>query len=231
MTSAKRINPDRGEALADTKYGLIMNLEIEVQTLLSGRELLTHPYYQKWEAGELTTQDLAAYGAQYVHFERQLPRTLEKIVRVMEPGPCRDGVQANLDDEVGDPTPHVELLQSFLDAVGSVSTPPGPATHNLTSLYDHAPGVGIGYALGVVAAYEVQSAAIATSKAEVLREWYGLNAYQTTFWDLHSTLEEDHAAWLLMAASSSPAVAFFEGIVASRDAWWDFLSEREASLV
>lgn len=170
-----------------------MELEIEVKTLLSGRELLTHPFYQQWEAGELTTKDLAVYGSQYLHFERQLPLTLEKIARVMEPGPCRDEVKANLDDEIGNPTPHVELFQSFLDAVGSVPTLPGPATHNLTSLYDHAPGVSVGYALGVVAAYEVQSAEIAISKAQGLRKWYGLNAHQTAFWDLHSTLEEDHA--------------------------------------
>jgi len=176
-------------------------------------------------------QDLANYGAQYVHFERQLPVTLEGIVRLMEPGPCRDGVQANLDDELGTPTPHVVLLQSFLDAVGSVATPPGPAAHNLTSLYDHAPGVSEGYALGVVAAYELQAAEIATSKARGLREWYGLSDTSTTFWDVHSTLEEDHAAWLLDAASSVPVTEFFEGVVASRDAWWDFLSERDASLV
>jgi len=207
-----------------------MNLALEVNTLLSGRELLRHPFYQKWEAGELTTEDLANYGAQYVHFERQLPLTLEKIVNAMEPGPCRDGVQANLDDERGNPTPHVELFQTFLDAVGSVATPPGPATHNLVSLYDHAPGVGHGYALGVVAAYESQAAEIAATKARGLRQWYGLNDAQTTFWDVHSTLEEDHAAWLLAGASSAPVTEFFEGVVASRDAWWDFLSERDASL-
>jgi pyrroloquinoline-quinone synthase len=208
-----------------------MNFQLEVEALLSGRELLVHPYYERWEAGELTTKDLAAYGAQYLHFERQLPKTLEKIVQSMDPGPCREAVKDNLDDELGRPMPHVELLQSFLDAVGSVPAPPTPATHNLTSLYAHAPRVGVGYAIGVVAAYEVQSAEIATSKAEGLRKWYGLNAEQTTFWDVHSTLETDHAKWLLMAAAAAPATEVFEGIVASRDAWWDFLSEREASLV
>ena len=208
-----------------------MNLELEVRALLSGRELLVHPFYQRWEAGELTTEDLAAYGAQYLHFERQLPKTLEKIVQSMDPGPCRDAVKDNLDDELGRPMPHVELLQPFLDAIGSSPAPPTPATHNLTSLYAHAPGVGVGYAIGVVTAYEVQSAEIATSKAEGLRKWYGLNAEQTTFWDVHSTLEADHAKWLLMAAAAAPATEVFEGIVASRDAWWDFLSEREASLV
>ena len=208
-----------------------MVLELEVKTLLSGRELLDHPFYQRWEAGELTTEDLAAYGAQYLHFERQLPQTLEKIVQSMDPGPCRDAVKDNLDDELGRPKPHVELLQTFLDAVGSVPAPPAPATHNLTSLYAHAPGVGLGYAIGVVTAYEVQSAGIAMSKAEGLRKWYGLNAEQTTFWDVHSTLETDHAEWLLMAAAAAPSIEVFEGIVASRDAWWDFLSEREASLV
>ena len=208
-----------------------MNLETDVKALLHGHELLIHPFYQRWEAGELSMDDLANYGAQYLHFERQLPATLEKLVELMCPGPCRDAIQENLDDELGRPTPHVELLGTFLDAVGSTPAPPMPATHNLTSLYAHAPGVGVGYALGVVAAYEIQAAQIASTKAAGLRAWYGLDDQEITFWDVHSTMETEHAEWLLKAASEWPINDVLEGVVASSDAWWDFLSEREASLV
>ena len=93
-----------------------------VRRVLRGRELLSHPFYRRWEEGALRSGELAAYGAQYAHVERQLPDTLAAIVAASPPGEARDAVAANLDDERHRPEPHVELLGSFLDAVGATPT-------------------------------------------------------------------------------------------------------------
>src|SRR3974390_3214672 len=37
-----------------------------------GLRLLEHPFYRRWEAGELTDGELAGYAAQYRHFEAML---------------------------------------------------------------------------------------------------------------------------------------------------------------
>ncbi len=199
-----------------------------VERELAGRLLLTHPFYRRWEAGELRDGELAAYGAQYAHVERQLPATLAAIADGLEPGDVRSLVEANLDDELHRPCAHVDLLAGFLDAVGATDTPPTPATAALVELYRSAHTEGAAFALGVVSAYELQAAAVARSKAEGLRAHYGLDADGTRFWDVHAGLEDDHAAWTLAAAASLDADEVRRGVRASRDAWWSFLDEREA---
>ena len=50
-------------------------------------------------------------------------------------------------------------------------------------------------ALAGLAAYETQASAIASSKAEGLRRWYGVGQAGTEFWDVHAQMDADHGAW------------------------------------
>jgi pyrroloquinoline-quinone synthase len=206
-----------------------MTTTIDLDAVLEGRRLLEHPFYRRWEAGELSRDELAAYAAQYAHFERQLPVTLEALATVAAPGAVRDAVEANLADERGNPQAHVELLASFCDAVGAIETPATPATAALVALYDGATSRSVGFALGVLGAYESQAADVAATKGDGLRAHYGLDATGTRFWDVHATMERDHAEWTLGAAADVvDADEVVAGLAASRDAWWAFLDEREA---
>jgi pyrroloquinoline-quinone synthase len=205
-----------------------MTLRSDVAHALEGRTLLTHTFYRRWEAGELLDGELAAYGAQYEHFERQLPVTLDATAEACPDADVRALLAANLDDELHRPVPHVELLASFLDAVGAVPSAPTPATAALVELYATGSRRSGGFAVGVLSAYEVQAAEIARSKAEGLRVHYGLGASGTSFWDAHASLESEHADWMLDAAEGLPAGEVLDGVAASRDAWWSFLDEREA---
>lgn len=204
-----------------------MTTEEAVQAALAGRMLLSHPFYRRWEAGELEPTELASYGAQYLHFEQQLPQTLAALIEATAPGPARDALQANLDDELGDPVSHVALFETFLEAVEGSHATPTSATRSLVDLYARAIDRGPAYATGVIAAYEVQAAAISRSKGDGLRQWYGLDEVGTAFWDKHATLEIEHASWLLGAATALDEKPFLAGVAASRDAWWGFLDDRE----
>ena len=85
--------------------------------------------------------------------------------------------------------------------------------------------------LAGLAAYEVQSAAVADSKGAGLRRWYDVDRVGTAFWDVHAALEADHADWSLTALSEAggdPA-RLADQARASADAWWLFLDERQAS--
>ena len=95
--------------------------------VLRDRRLLAHPFYRRWEAGTLERAELAAYAAQYRHFEAVLPDVLERVVQRVEDPTARGLVQANLDDERGVPAPHLELFEGFADAVGA--HPPPPMRH------------------------------------------------------------------------------------------------------
>ena len=81
----------------------------------------------------------------------------------------------------------------------------------------------------MLAAYELQAAEIARSKADGLRAHYGLDAEGTAFWDVHAALEAEHAdVDARRRLATSPAADVLDGVAASRDAWWSFLDEREA---
>jgi pyrroloquinoline quinone (PQQ) biosynthesis protein C len=118
----------------------------------------------------------------------------------------------------------------FARAAGAApEAEPTAATSALLSALRQASLFGPVAALAMVAAYEVQAADIAASKAEGLRHHYGMAAEGTRFWDVHTSQEVAHADWsieALTALEADPAVVRAAAQVAA-DAWWDFLTERE----
>lgn len=198
---------------------------------LTDRQLLTHPFYQRWEAGTLAEGELAAYAEQYRFIERALPVSLSAIAGGLPEGHGRTLVESNLADELGAPAPHAVLFESFAAAAGAAPTAEtSPATAALLGAVRRASTVDPVAALAMVAAYEVQAADIAASKAEGLRRHYGMDEQGTQFWDVHTTQEVAHADWSVEALASldaDPADVRSAAKVAA-DAWWEFLSEREA---
>ncbi len=198
---------------------------------LAGRELLTHPFYRRWEAGTLAEGELGSYAEQYRFIERALPATLSDIAGGLPEGPARALVEASLADELGVPAPHAVLFESFARAAGAASDVESlPATSALLAAVRQAAATEPVAALAMVAVYEVQAADIAASKADGLRRHYGMDAEGTLFWDVHTSQEVAHADWSIDALAeleADPAVVRAAAQVAA-DAWWDFLSEREA---
>jgi pyrroloquinoline-quinone synthase len=204
--------------------------DIVLADSIAGRHLLEHPFYRRWEAGTLAEGELAAYAAQYRHLERALPATLAAIAAALPDGTARRLVEANLADELGVPAPHVELFESFARAAGAPDDVAAtPATMALLSAVRAAASTDPVAALAMVAAYEVQAADIAASKAEGLRRHYGMDADGTRFWDVHTTQEVDHAGWSVEALDdlgADPAVVSVAARTAAQG-WWNFLTERD----
>ena len=195
-----------------------------------GRHLLTHPFYRRWEAGILAEGELAAYAEQYRHIERELPETLAAIAAQLPEGDARRLVEANLADERGRPVSHIDLFESFAEAAGAApDAAPTPSTAALLALVRTSVAMDPVAALAMVAAYEVQAADIAASKAEGLRTHYGMSAEGTSFWDVHQTQEVEHAGWTMEALEALDAdpVVVQAAATVSADSWWLFLSERE----
>jgi len=197
---------------------------------LTGRQLLTHPFYRRWEAGTLADGELAAYAEQYRHLEGELPLTLAAVAGQLPAGRARTLVEANLADELGEPAPHAVMFESFARAAGArEDVAPTKATAALLSAIRSAAGRDPVAALSMVAAYEVQAADIAASKADGLRRHYGLDAEGTRFWDVHTTQEVAHAGWSTeaLAVVDADAAVVHESARVAAEAWWDFLTERE----
>jgi len=212
-----------------------VTLSDSVARALEGRALLAHPFYRRWEAGLLTQDDLAEYAVHYRSFEAVLPQVLAGVVE----GLHADGeleaeamVRRNLEDELGRPEPHLALFDRFTGTlVGqAVSSEPGPAAEALVQTYLDLGLDGPVATLAGLAAYETQASAIASTKADGLRRWYGMDQADTEFWDVHAAMDEEHGEWALEAlfvlGADPDEVA--EAAQRAADAWWAFLDEREA---
>lgn len=175
--------------------------------------------------------DLGSYAQQYRHFERCLPEVLASVADGMEPGETRGLVEANLEDELTNPRPHLELFDDFSGAVGGGEPADcTSATAELVRIYEDAARRGPTALLAVVAAYEVQAAEIAATKAASLSGHYGLDGVATRFWAVHAVAEVQHSAWTVEAlhALGSPVHEVTAWATRSAEAWWRFLDERNA---
>ncbi len=187
------------------------------------------------EAGALTAGELREYAVHYRAFECALPSVLTSVVDQLEAqGEVEAAalVKENLADELGHPEPHLAMFDRFADALGSgaTATRPGPAAEALVGTYFGLVDEGPVAALAGLAAYETQASAIAASKGEGLRRWYGMDTEGTEFWDVHARMDADHGEWALEALALLGADADQVNDAAGRvaAAWWALLDEREA---
>ena len=206
-----------------------------VDSAIEDRRLLTHPFYRRWEAGELRPAELAEYAVHYRAFEAVLPEVLATVVdELMAEAEfeAAELVARNLADELGHPEPHLSLFDGFAAAlpVAPEATGPGAAARDLADTYLALARRSSVAALAGLAAYESQAAAIAASKGDGLRRWYGIDAAGTRFWDVHADMDADHGDWavdaLALLGADSAEVA--EGARRAADAWWALLDERQA---
>src|SRR5215467_8974545 len=62
-------------------------------------DLLKHPFYQAWSAGELTREDLKFYAEQYYYHVSGFPTYLTTLHSRMPEGPMRRAVLVNAYEE------------------------------------------------------------------------------------------------------------------------------------
>src|ERR1700752_2954171 len=89
-------------------------------------DLLCHPFYKAWAAGELTRADLRAYAQDYYHHVEAFPSYLAAFGLRLEEGELRRAVLENICDGKGveresgkSSIPHSELWLDFAEGMGS----------------------------------------------------------------------------------------------------------------
>ncbi|MDA1128984.1 MAG: CADD family putative folate metabolism protein [Chloroflexi bacterium] len=209
---------------------ILIRLEQEIDR----KSLLTHPFYQAWQAGELTLDDLRIYAAQYYFFESNFPRYLSAIHTCCPDREVRQNILDNLWDEEHGPENHRRLWLDFcselgLDESSVESSPVFATTQALLDTYAKICNEGrFQEGLAAMYAYEAQVPKVALEKIRGLREFYGLNSEQSLkFFEFHSTLDEEHSAREAhdIETSTQPGhEAVVEAALGSAlDAWWAFL--------
>lgn len=164
--------------------------------------LLKHPFYQAWTAGELTREDLAGYAAEYWHHVSAFPTYLSALHSRLPDGELRREVLRNLSDEEGtdaaNARPHSELWMDFARGMGATreqvhAHPVQPEMQALLATFRGLMLEPPASALAALYAYESRVPAIAAEKATGLENLYGADAATTRYFTLHRTADVHHA--------------------------------------
>lgn len=157
-----------------------MNLFERLDDVRDRWNVLRHPFYRRWECGELTPEDLAYYAAEYRHAVVALARLAG---------------QSSAPEHAAEEAVHVTLWDSF--------------AHSLDADLDRAPRLeteacvdawtATGDELeGVATLYAIESAQpeISRTKLDGLLEHYGFEpgSAGTAYFEVHSERDHEHAA-------------------------------------
>ena len=168
-------------------------------------DLLCHPFYQAWSAGQLTRNDLRQYAQNYYHHVEAFPSYLAALGMRLEDGEQRRAVLSNMCDEKGvegrpvrDSVPHSELWLDFAEGMGSSRNldwhTPAPEVRQLIQHFHQVASEGSAEdALAAFYAYESQVPRIAQEKERGLREMYGADDKTCAYFSLHATADVHHA--------------------------------------
>ena len=168
-------------------------------------DLLDHPFYKAWSAGELTRSELREYAQHYYHHVHAFPSYLAALGLRLEEGELRRAVLANMCDEKGvedrpgrESVPHSDLWLDFAEGMGSTRNlewhHPLPEVRQLIAHFQRVASEGLPEeALAAFYAYESQVPRIAKEKARGLQETYGADHKTCGYFSLHATADVHHA--------------------------------------
>jgi pyrroloquinoline-quinone synthase len=148
--------------------------------------VLEHPFYTRWEKGELTREELARYAGEYRHAVVALARTARTA-------------RLHADEEAQ----HIALWDDFASALGTETAEPLPETRCCASAW-----AGADDELGAAAilyAIEAGQPAISQTKLRGLLEHYGFSdeSPAVEYFALHGERDHEHAAEARAAIETS----------------------------
>jgi pyrroloquinoline-quinone synthase len=205
-----------------------------IQQLIQRKSLLDHPFYQAWQAGELSIDDLRVYAAQYYRFEANFPRFLSAIHSRCEDRGVRQSILDNLWDEEHGELNHRAMWLDFCASLGLdqrqvETTDTLPGTQGLLDTYFRICNQGsCPEGLAALYAYEAQVPEVALEKIRGLKEFYGIDSPDALkFFEVHGVLDQDHAAKeaeaIVIQTSPESEVLVTQALQSALDAWWGFL--------
>jgi len=198
-------------------------------------DLLKHPFYQAWTAGELTKEDLKFYAEQYYHQVSQFPAYLTALHCRLPEGAMRLDVLANAYEEECEGVAHSELWLRFAEGMGSTESnlgekKPIPEVSELVRTFRTlAKETPVASAFGAFFAYESQVPKIAAEKRNGLEKHYGADERTCSYFKLHERADIHHAGvWrkiisALVAEDDHHAAEALEGISRAARALWKAL--------
>jgi len=168
-------------------------------------DLLCHPFYRAWAAGELTREDLREYARQYYHHVEAFPCYLAELALRLDECDLRRAVLANMCDEKGvaggagkESVPHSELWLDFAEGMGArrdmLFHLPVAEVRELIRHFHRVASEGTPEeVLAAFYVYESQVPRVAKEKARGLREMYDADDKTCGYFAVHAVADVYHS--------------------------------------
>lgn len=201
-----------------------MTFFTDLEAIRERWNVLEHPFYTRWSAGELTREELASYSGQY----RRAVVALAEASTATAAVAGDPALQAELEQHAAEETAHIDLWDRFTAAIGGdAQDAPTPETQACADTWA-TPRPLLG---SLVAMYAIESGqpAISETKRAGLVEHYGHapGSDATAYFDLHAVRDVEHAAYeraliepLLDGADADALLAEAESVLRAN---WELL--------
>ena len=188
-----------------------MDFKQALDNKISEYNLLDHPFYQAWSAGELPVEALKCYAREYGAFISTMPKGWETL---------------NDAETVEEETEHIDMWADFADGLNTqVSEAQIPQMKKLLETAEYLFSEKE-TALGALYAFEAQQPETAKSKLAGLKEFYQLPEKVEPYFETHS--HNEHEAEKLLARISDLPSDSHETVVQACEqmsrALWDALT-------
>lgn len=181
-----------------------------IESARSRCNVLEHPFYQRWSAGELGSGELARYSGQYRHAVEAVARLSATVAEAL---PERPELRSHAVEEAA----HIGLWDGFVDAVGgSADAEAAPETRECVEAWTGDDGLLA--SLARLYAIESGQPEISRTKRDGLLNRYGVpEGSGTAYFRVHETRDTEHAAQTRELISELSGRADDDAIVAAAE--------------
>lgn len=162
------------------------NVWKRIEAARERHDVLSHPFYQRWSAGELTADELACYSGQYRHAVVAIATLSDYVAESIDERP-------ELVGHAAEEREHVGLWDGFVAAAGGDSSAPATAeTADCVEAWTARDG-GLS-ALARLYAIESGQPQISITKLDGLQRHYGIDSTAGTgYFTVHRGRDVEHA--------------------------------------
>jgi pyrroloquinoline-quinone synthase len=166
----------------------VMTIWQRIEDARNRWNVLRHPFYVRWSAGELSREALATYAGQYRHATEAIAR-LSRQTADAAPDEERPGLLRHAEEEAD----HVALWDGFTEAVGGeIGAQPTPETRGCVAEWTSDAGL----LPSMVRLYAIESGQpeISRVKREGLAQHYGVGDGEgNAYFRVHERLDVEHS--------------------------------------
>ena len=166
--------------------------------LIRSRSITEHPFYVAWNAGELSTEQLATYAVLYFPHVRAFADHIARAAEGAQDEDTRAALEFNLADELSNPKAHSDLWLDFAEGLGLtraevMSRQVHRGAEGLMATLRGLCEKGTTEALAGLYAYESQQPEVSQLKLQGLKEFYGIAKPATLrYFEVHAEADIRH---------------------------------------